>query len=100
LAKPANHIPYEVQLLNGASLACDACHTSTTTFTAQRMNHNNSQGNGSGNCKGCHQTGTTFLGAMQKNSLTHQSRTGVTDCSQSGCHRPLGGTGSTYVRWL
>jgi len=100
LARPANHIPYETQILNGASLACDACHTSTTTFTAQRMNHNNSQGNGSGNCKGCHQTGTTFLGTMQRNSLTHQSRTGVTDCSQAGCHRPLGGTGSTYVRWL
>jgi len=31
--------------------------------------------------------------------LTHQRTTGVTDCSQSGCHRPLGTTGSTYTRW-
>jgi hypothetical protein len=99
LAKPANHIPYESQLLAGTSLGCDACHTSTTSFTVERMNHNNSQGNGAGWCRGCHLTGTSYLGNMQKKSLTHQQKTGVTDCSQSGCHRPLGTQGSTYRSW-
>jgi hypothetical protein len=99
LAAPTNHIPYQSQLVNGASMSCDACHTSTTSFTAERMNHNNSLGNGAGWCKGCHQSGTSFLGNMQRMSLTHQKSTGVTDCSQSGCHRPLGNTGSAYTKW-
>jgi Cytochrome c7 and related cytochrome c len=97
LAMPANHIPYKTALLAGSSLGCDACHTSTTTFTAEKMNHNNSQGNGSGMCTACHLRGTTYLGNMTRNSLNH-SGTG-TDCSQAGCHRPLGNTGSTYTRW-
>jgi hypothetical protein len=96
-AKPANHIP-EVQLLAGATLDCKACHTSTTTFTAVRMNHNNSQGNGAGACKACHATGTAYLGDMQRMALSHRSKT-ATDCSQSGCHRPLGNRGHTYRSW-
>jgi len=98
-AVSANHIPYKTQLLGGASMGCDACHRSTTSFSVETMNHNNSQGNGSGFCIGCHLSGTSYQGSMQKNSLTHNSRTGVTDCSQSGCHRPLGNTGSTYRSW-
>jgi hypothetical protein len=96
--KPANHIPYETQLLTGASMSCNACHRSTTTFAAQ-MNHNGSQGNGSGWCKGCHTSGTSYLGRMEKKSLTHERSTGVTDCSQSGCHRPLGNRGTAYSKW-
>lgn len=99
LAAPTNHIPYASQLLAGSSMNCDACHSSTTSFTVEKMNHNGSQGNGAGWCKGCHQSGTSFLGNMQKMSLTHQKSTGVTDCSQSGCHRPLGNTGNTYTNW-
>jgi hypothetical protein len=100
LGKPTNHIPYESQLLAGASMNCDACHTSTTSFTVQRMNHNNSLGNGAGWCKGCHQTGTNYPGGMEKKSLTHYERyAGQTDCSSSGCHRPLGNQGSAYSRW-
>ena len=98
LAAPSNHIPYETQLLNGASMGCDACHKSTTTFTIETMDHNSTPGNGAGWCKGCHMTGTSYLGNMQKKSLTHQSP-GATDCSQSGCHRPLGSQGSTYRSW-
>ena len=98
-AKPVNHIPYDAQLLAGASMSCDACHLGTAAWTSERMNHNSSLGNGSGWCKACHQSGTSYLGSMQKMSLTHQRTTGVTDCSQSGCHRPLGTTGSTYTRW-
>ncbi len=99
LAEPTNHIPYASQLLNGSSMSCDSCHLSTTTFTSEKMNHNGSLGNGSGWCKACHQSGTSYLGSMQKRSLTHQSSSGVTDCSQSGCHRPLGNQGSTYSSW-
>jgi hypothetical protein len=103
LAAPSNHVPYKTQLLAGASMPCDACHTSTTTFTAERMNHNGSQGNGSGWCKGCHLSGTSYLGNMQKRALTHEASTvggvPVTDCSQSGCHRPLGNRGTPYSSW-
>ena len=99
LGAPSNHIPYQSQLLGGASMSCDACHTSRTTFSAQTMNHNGSQGNGSGWCKGCHLSGLNYLGNMQKKALTHESATGVTDCSQSGCHRPLGNHGTAYRSW-
>ncbi|HEX5355577.1 MAG TPA: cytochrome c3 family protein [Aquabacterium sp.] len=99
-AKPNNHIP-EAQLLNGASLDCKACHTSTNAggFGTAVMNHNNSMGNGSGWCYACHNAGTAYLGSMERKSLTHRQRTGVTDCSQSGCHRPLGTKGNTYRNW-
>ncbi len=97
LAKPTNHIP-ELQLLNGAAMDCKACHTGTTAWTTLRMNHNASLGNGSGWCKACHTSGQTFLGSMQRKSLNHE-RAGSTDCSQSGCHRPLGNRGSAYGSW-
>jgi hypothetical protein len=98
LAKPTNHIPEQLQLLNGAAMDCKACHTGTTVWTTVRMNHNASLGNGSGWCKGCHTSGQTFLGSMEKKSLNHE-RSGSTDCSQSGCHRPLGTRGSAYGSW-
>jgi hypothetical protein len=98
MAMPANHIPYKTQLLAGSSMGCDACHRSTTSFSVETMNHNNSQGNGSGFCIGCHLSGTSYLGSMQRNSVNH-NKAGSTDCSQSGCHRPLGNTGSTYRSW-
>jgi hypothetical protein len=97
--KPTNHIPYAAQLLNGSNMSCDACHKNFTSFTTVTMNHNGSQGNGSGWCKGCHASGTNYLGSMEKKSLTHESNTGVTDCSQSGCHRPLGNRGNAYTKW-
>ena len=97
LAKPGNHIP-EVQLLGGAAMDCSACHTGTAAWTATRMNHNNSLGNGAGTCKTCHAAGTSYLGSMQKMSMTHRSAT-ATDCSQSGCHRPVGNKGAAYRNW-
>ena len=55
---------------------------------------------GAGWCKGCHQSGTAFLGSMEKKSLTHERKTPpAIDCSESGCHRPLGTRGSTYTKW-
>jgi len=98
VGKPANHIP-ESQLLNGAAMECNACHTTTTSWS-QRMNHNNSQGGGAGWCKGCHVTGTNYAGVGERKSLTHRTKTPpAIDCSESGCHRPLGTRGSTYTKW-
>jgi hypothetical protein len=100
LGKPTNHIPYESQLMAGSGMNCDSCHKSTTSFATQTMNHNNSLGNGSGWCKGCHASGMNYLGAMEKKALNHYERyQGQTDCSASGCHRPLGDRGTPYSRW-
>jgi hypothetical protein len=89
-AKPGNHIP--TALVGGKD--CKACHTSTVSWSAMKMDHNNVLTG----CKTCHASGTSFLGDMEKKSLTHESNT-ATDCSQSGCHRPLGNVGATYVEW-
>jgi hypothetical protein len=97
-AKPPNHIP-EVQLLAGATMDCKACHTSTSSFGSMTMNHNGSQGSGAGWCKACHDRATSYLGSMERKSLTHEKSTGVIDCSQSGCHRPLGTKGRAYTAW-
>jgi hypothetical protein len=101
MAKPANHIPEATSLLNGAAMDCKACHSSTVSWTTQKMNHNASMGSGSGWCKNCHATGTAFLGNMEKKAVSHQKLNGVIqgDCSTSGCHKPLGNRGSTYTNW-
>jgi len=99
LAKPTNHIP-EAQLLNGAAMDCNSCHTSNTSWSSMRMNHNASLGGGAGWCKGCHATGTSYLGSMDMKALTHQKKTpAAIDCSESGCHRPLGSKGAAYSKW-
>jgi hypothetical protein len=93
----SNHVPL-AQLLNGTTMDCKACHSSTSSFATEKMDHNGSLGNGSGWCVGCHKTGTSYQGSMQKMSLTHQS-SGKTDCSVSGCHKPQGNTGTSFVKW-
>ena len=99
LAKPTNHIP-ESQLLNGTAMDCKACHPSTAAWSTVAMNHNGSLGSGAGWCKACHASGTAYLGDMEKMPLTHERRTPVpTDCSESGCHRPLGNKGAAYSKW-
>jgi hypothetical protein len=100
MAKPGNHIP-ESQLLNGSSMDCNGCHSSTSSWATQRMNHNSSQGSGSGWCKSCHATGTSYLGNMEKKAVNHKAKSGVVpaDCSTSGCHKPLGNKGSAYSNW-
>lgn len=100
LAKPANHVP-EAQLLGGSLMDCRSCHSSTVSWTTQRMNHNGSQGNGAGWCKSCHDTAVRYAGSMERKALRHYERAPavVTDCSQSGCHRPLGSRGTPYTSW-
>jgi hypothetical protein len=89
-AKPSNHIPTALV----GNKDCKACHTSTSSWSSMKMDHNNIVTG----CKSCHASGTSYLGSMEKKSVTHESRT-ATDCSQSGCHRPLGNKGVTYVKW-
>ncbi|WP_298824508.1 cytochrome c3 family protein [uncultured Piscinibacter sp.] len=100
LAKPINHIPEATQLLNGAAMDCKACHSGTSVWTTVTMNHNGSQGSGAGWCKGCHQSGTAYLGNMERMPLNHRNRTPAPiDCSESSCHRPLGRFGTPYTKW-
>ncbi len=103
----ASHIP-EAQLLNGAAMDCNVCHTGSKTSASGWIQasfnkttlHNGSQGNGSGWCKACHVTGTNYLGNMDKKALAHDGGKSVkTDCSQSGCHRPIGTKGTSWSKW-
>ena len=103
LGKNGNHIP-EAQLLNGSAMDCKACHTSKTAWLPRTMQHNNSMGNGVGGyCKTCHATGTTYQATgISKKALNHKATTAIpnpTDCSQSGCHKPLGTRGTSYSKW-
>jgi hypothetical protein len=99
LAKPAAHIP-ELQLLSGATMDCKDCHSGTTSWLPARMNHNASQGSGSGWCKACHASGTAYQGSMERKSLTHNKpKVTPVDCSTSGCHKPLGNKGQAYSSW-
>jgi len=105
LGKVSNHIP-EAQLLGGAAMDCNFCHTTTSRATGAWGNpivtsntmHNGSRGNGSGSCKACHATGTAYLGGMERKSMTHE-KSGKTDCSESGCHIPIGSKGTAFTRW-
>ena len=105
VSKPGNHIPYALHLLGGSAMGCEFCHTSTNSFSPMNASstkmHNGSRGKGAGSgyCAGCHLSGTNFLGVRGRKSLNHEAGGTQIDCSKSGCHRPLGNTGSTYNAW-
>jgi hypothetical protein len=61
------------------------------------MNHNGAQGGAPNYCVTCHLKGAPYLGSMEKKS--HEGASTSRDCSSSGCHRPLGNKGSTYLNW-
>jgi hypothetical protein len=100
--KVGNHIPTTIT----TGLDCTTCHT-TTSYTSlanwltERMNHNGAQGGGVGGngtyCVTCHLKGAPYMGTMDKKS--HEGTSMAKDCSKSGCHRPLGSKGTTYVIW-
>lgn len=94
-AKPSNHIPTTIS----GSLDCNTCHIGTVSWSKppEKMNHNGAVTG----CKVCHATGTTYLESIQfKMTLgNHQGSNATDDCSQSGCHRPLGNVGSPYSKW-
>lgn len=104
-AKITFHIPTTIT----TGLDCTTCHispiyTSATGWAVEKMNHNGAQGGGVGGngafCKTCHASGISYVGTMDKKSLTHDQKTPApTDCSMSGCHKPLGGKGTAYSKW-
>lgn len=87
------HIPTQ-------AVECSMCHntvTFTTLINTNVIRHNALTGIP---CKTCHVPGTGYLGGMETKSLNHRGGTTVkVDCSQAGCHRPLGNTGKLYTAW-
>jgi len=76
---------------------CSLCHTSTSSFAIERMNHGNMQTS----CITCHDRSSPYPGRMEKilRNNAHASGAATKDCSASGCHRPLGTRGTPYTRW-
>jgi hypothetical protein len=92
--KPGNHIP----TLTPAGMPgneCSLCHSSTSSFSAERMNHGTMQTS----CVTCHDSSATYAGSMDKINRSNHHSAGSKDCSSSGCHRPLGSKGKTYTKW-
>lgn len=88
--KPANHIPYN------SGVSCSACHIGTSVVAQGATLH----GYVSSTCTTCHlKGGASYLGGMDKKSIGHEGMKSGDDCSQSGCHKPLGKRGSSYVNW-
>jgi hypothetical protein len=87
--KPANHIPYN------AGTQCTACHTGTSTLVSSPTLH----AYVARPCTTCHLSGNGLLGRMDTKSIGHEGMRSGDDCSKSGCHRPDGSRGSTYIRW-
>lgn len=109
LGAPINHIPYKIKLSNGASMTCNICHTTTAyatltswnTLSSTTIQHNGTMGSSNGWCIGCHLSGLSYLTpGITTMSLTHHQKTPApVDCSQVGCHKPLGNTGKSYSSW-
>lgn len=74
---------------------CSLCHTSTSTFTIERMNHGAVQTL----CATCHDRTSPYPGTMQKINRGSHHSAGAKDCSSSGCHKPLGSIGRPYTKW-
>ena len=69
------HIPF----MAGGDPNCDLCHTSTTTFTAYRMNHS-----GITTCNNCHNSTSGYVVSTKRQIGNHQGSTAGQDCSD--CH--------------
>lgn len=89
-AKPANHIPYN------AATKCSSCHTSTTTVVKGATMHAYVSTYA---CTTCHLKNNTYaVWGQATKSMGHEGWSSG-DCSQSGCHRPLGSRGTAYINW-
>ncbi len=97
VVKPSNHIP-TITPAGMPGNECSNCHSSTASFGVERMNHGSMQTS----CITCHDASASYLGSMEKSTRTsnHHGVNAVgKDCSSSGCHKPLGSKGSTYIKW-
>jgi Cytochrome c7 and related cytochrome c len=95
---PSNHFFDSTMSLPGLrGPECSNCHSSTSSFVTERMNHGSIQTS----CATCHSSTATFLvgGASKIRLGNHQGSKASDDCSKSGCHRPLGNIGTPYSKW-
>lgn len=93
-AKPAKHIPYN------ASVSCSSCHTGGSVVSGATLHTYVT----TYACYTCHGSNTAYSGQGQETDRWpnfHESskNPSATDCSASGCHRPAGSKGSTYINW-
>jgi hypothetical protein len=97
LGKVTNHIPTTLGGLLGNE--CSNCHKRTTVggFATDIMNHGSIQTG----CKTCHNSPAVYAtGSADLIRLgSHQGSKAADDCSQSGCHKPLGKKGTPYSKW-
>jgi hypothetical protein len=102
-----NHIPLGMSGTND----CNYCHTSvvptgaatsgTSAWSAATVGvtqHNNDQGGSPNYCVTCHLSSSTYL-ASGITKMNHKSASTAKDCSSSSCHKPLGGTGTSWSKW-
>jgi hypothetical protein len=94
VTKPAGHIPTTTPAGMPGN-ECSLCHSSTTSFTVEKMKHGTMQTS----CATCHDSSATYLGSMQKMNRANHHSAGTKDCSTSGCHKPLGSYGQAYSKW-
>jgi len=94
LGKPGNHIPTTTPAGMPGN-ECSLCHSSTTSFQTERMNHGTMQTS----CVTCHDSSSPYQGSMEKINRAQHHNAGTRDCSSSGCHRPLGTRGTPYTEW-
>jgi len=89
--------PRHIPTLN---VDCGMCHNTTTFTTLINTPLIRHTAVSSIACKTCHASGTNYLGGMETKSLNHRGGTTLkVDCSQAGCHKPLGNTGKLYKAW-
>ncbi len=102
VSKSAKHIPYATTLIGGSGMQCEFCHSAsvftsfmTGTVSSTTM-HNGTTGGGA--CYTCHHSPNQWS-ATNMQTKTHNGTSASKDCSSSGCHKPLGKTGSSYTNW-
>jgi hypothetical protein len=100
-AKP--HIPLTslAAMAGNAGIECSVCHSSTTSFLTEKMNHGTMKGGiNPGGCVACHNGTANYLGSQDKKTVgSHEGSKATDDCSKSGCHKPLGTRGTAYTKW-
>jgi hypothetical protein len=80
--KPSNHIP-TTSPAGAAGNECSLCHTSTSSFTVERMSHGTIQTS----CATCHDSTSSYnTGTAQRINRSSHHGAGAKDCSSSGCH--------------
>jgi hypothetical protein len=88
-AKPADHIPYN------AGVRCSSCHVGGGVVRGPTL-HTYLSGYA---CTTCHESGNAFVRWGQETKSRGHENWSTGDCSQSGCHRPAGSRGTSYINW-